>query len=109
MNWKKLDEPNNKDNSINLKDNKESIKAKVVAPVSSSVSNLDKKDKFMLDEIVKVIKNNKDGYTTIAPFASTSSEEFKKIVSTKAENNNKEKDKDKINNKPNSSNEGTSR
>jgi hypothetical protein len=107
MSWKKSDEPNNKDDSINTKNNKESIQIKQTSSVANPLGNSN--DKFMLDEIVKVIKNNKDGYTTIAPFASTSSEEFKKIVSTKAENNNKEKDKDKINNKPNSSNEGTSR
>ncbi len=100
MSWKKSDDLNNKDDSVNTQKNKVSIdEAKGVV----SVSDLDKNDKFILDEIVKVIKNNKDGYAAIA----SSTRGSKEIISTKIEK--KEDNKDKVGKKQNNSNDDISR
>jgi len=99
MSWKKADESSNKTDSINTENNKQPIKDKGVVTVSNSVSNLGKKDKFMLDEIVQVIKNNKDNYVTIASSTRDSSE----IINNKIEQ--KEDKKDKVNIKQNNSND----
>jgi hypothetical protein len=100
MSWKKADDSNNKTDSINTENTKQSIKDKNVAAVSSSVSSLGKKDKSMLDEIVQVIKNNKDSFATIA----SSTRDSNEIINNKIEQ--KEDKKDKVNIKQNNSNDG---